>query len=300
MVSASGELVVHHLFNSDFFRGSWKPALELPGCRVTSHPSSLMTADILLVHLPSILTTNTAESLVSLRGIVPGRQVWVAESLESAGNFPSLDDRAFMAIFDLEASYRQSADIWMPYIPLEFSATCARRFALPRRPHCCAFVSSNWDQSGRQSYMRDLAHHFRIDSYGRFMRNAKLWRDRGIRSKLNAMKRYRFTLAFENSIAEDYVTEKFFEPLLAGSIPVYMGAPNIAEFAPGENSFINVADFDTPADLARFLASVDPADYQAWRRKPLKRTFMDKLARTEVPTAQRFAAALSRCAQDRD
>jgi hypothetical protein len=259
-----------------------------------------MTADILLVHLPSILTTNTAESLVSLRGIVPDRQIWVAESLESAGNFPCLDNRAFMAMFDLEASYRQSADIWMPYIPLEFAATCARRFALPRRPHCCAFVSSRWDQSGRQPYMRDLARHVRIDSYGRFMRNAKLWRDRGIRSKLNALKRYRFTLAFENSIAEDYVTEKFFEPLLAGCIPVYMGAPNIGEFAPGENCFIDVADFETPADLARFLASVDPADYQAWRRKPMKPAFMDKLARIEVPIAQRFAAALARSARDRD
>uniref|UniRef100_A0A7N0T1S7 Fucosyltransferase n=1 Tax=Kalanchoe fedtschenkoi TaxID=63787 RepID=A0A7N0T1S7_KALFE len=45
----------------------------------------------------------------------------------------------------------------------------------------------------------------------------------------------KFSLAFENSVEEDYVTEKFFQSLIAGSIRMFFGAPNIQEvtLAPG-------------------------------------------------------------------
>eukprot|EP00960_Hanusia_phi_P059267 764116-Hanusia_phi.AAC.5 len=44
----------------------------------------------------------------------------------------------------------------------------------------------------------------------------------------------------ENSFVDDYVTEKFYQALIAGSVPVYLGAPNIHEFAPSPNSFIDM------------------------------------------------------------
>lgn len=34
--------------------------------------------------------------------------------------------------------------------------------------------------------------------------------------KVEALKHYKFSLAFENSNEEDYVTEKFFQSLVAG------------------------------------------------------------------------------------
>ncbi|PWA90862.1 aminophospholipid ATPase 2 [Artemisia annua] len=50
-----------------------------------------------------------------------------------------------------------------------------------------------------------------IDSYGGFHRN----RDGNV-NKVEALKRYKFSLAFENSDEEDYVTEKFFQSLVVG------------------------------------------------------------------------------------
>jgi hypothetical protein len=41
-------------------------------------------------------------------------------------------------------------------------------------------------------------------------------------SKLALFARYKFALAFENSLAEDYVTEKFYHPLLAGHICIIL------------------------------------------------------------------------------
>ncbi|XVF45138.1 hypothetical protein PTKIN_Ptkin02bG0181200 [Pterospermum kingtungense] len=50
-----------------------------------------------------------------------------------------------------------------------------------------------------------------IDSYGACHKNRK-----GRGDKVEALKRYKFSLAFENSNEEDYVTEKFFQSLVAG------------------------------------------------------------------------------------
>ena len=39
--------------------------------------------------------------------------------------------------------------------------------------------------------------------------------------------RYKFTLAMENYVCEDYTTEKLWRPLRLGSVPIVFGAPNV-------------------------------------------------------------------------
>lgn len=41
------------------------------------------------------------------------------------------------------------------------------------------------------------------------------------------MAQYKFIISYENGICEDYITEKFWRPLIAGSIPIYYGSPSI-------------------------------------------------------------------------
>lgn len=56
---------------------------------------------------------------------------------------------------------------------------------------------------------------------------------------------YKFTIAFENSRAPGYYTEKILDPMLAGSIPVYWGDPGIAShFNP--RSFLSVDTLLSP------------------------------------------------------
>ncbi|CAI5504778.1 unnamed protein product [Closterium sp. Naga37s-1] len=75
-----------------------------------------------------------------------------------------------------------------------------------------------------------------------------------------AMSHYKFILSTENTRVPGYVTEKALEPLEAGTVPVYYGAPDIHQFMPPE-SFIDGSKY-TAAQLATLIAALsnDPAD----------------------------------------
>ncbi|XP_028074659.1 glycoprotein 3-alpha-L-fucosyltransferase A-like isoform X2 [Camellia sinensis] len=105
----------------------------------------------------------------------------------------------------------------------------------------------------------------KIDSYGNCHRN----RD-GRVEKVQALKRYKFSLAFENSNEEDYVTEKFLQSLVAGSVPVVVGAPNIQDFAPSPDSLLHIRelkDVESIAKTMKYLAGNDEAYNQTLRWK---------------------------------
>lgn len=73
-----------------------------------------------------------------------------------------------------------------------------------------------------------------VDSYGRCEHNRDEERNKGGReqTKIDLLSTHKFSLAFENSETDDYISEKFFGTLVSGSIPIYIGAPNIKFFAP--------------------------------------------------------------------
>jgi len=80
---------------------------------------------------------------------------------------------------------------------------------------------------------------------------------------------YKFTLAFENSASAGYTTEKLVEPMLAGSIPIYWGNPEVArDFNP--RSFIDVARFPSFAGAIDHILAVDADDelYLRYLREP--------------------------------
>ncbi|XP_072992354.1 glycoprotein 3-alpha-L-fucosyltransferase A-like isoform X3 [Typha latifolia] len=91
----------------------------------------------------------------------------------------------------------------------------------------------------------------KIDSYGSCHRN----RD-GRVDKVDTLKRYKFSLAFENSNEEDYVTEKFFQSLVAGAIPVVIGAPNIQDFAPSPGSVLHIKELSDIAAVAQTMRNL--------------------------------------------
>ncbi len=166
--------------------------------------------------------------------------------MESEVCCPVLADAAFMSPFDLTMSYRRDADVWVPYLPQ--AARLLAPAAVKTESSPAVYIASNAnDRSGRHAYVAELMRHLPVDCYGACHRNRTLADDDGQAAKLATIARYRFTLAFENSIARDYVTEKFYDALIAGSVPVVLGAPNVGEFAPADPSYVDVNDFPSPA-----------------------------------------------------
>eukprot|EP01064_Diplonema_japonicum_P017017 TRINITY_DN25077_c0_g1_i1.p1 TRINITY_DN25077_c0_g1~~TRINITY_DN25077_c0_g1_i1.p1 ORF type:complete len:495 (+),score=23.69 TRINITY_DN25077_c0_g1_i1:46-1485(+) len=83
---------------------------------------------------------------------------------------------------------------------------------------------------------------------------------------------YVFSLVVENSVSVDYVTEKVYEPLMAGSIPIYLGAPNVENFLPTTGCVVKASDFPSISSLVSYLNCVlgSPAllrRYQSWRER---------------------------------
>lgn len=239
---------------------------------ITFDRSHLDDADAVLFHIPTLESNFRVHKR-------PG-QCWVALSAESDVICLRLRDRRFMAQFDFTMTYRLDSDFPMPYIwPDMVDRLLAPPWDSVKSGHAVCFISGSSNLSFRDEYVTELMRHMPVDSFGRVLCNRTLPEDAGRRTKLETIARYPFTLAFENSIAGDYVTEKFYDPLLVGSVPVYLGAPNVDRFAPADHCYINVTDFSGPEELATYLLWLrdNPdaySEYLAWKGRPLREGFL--------------------------
>eukprot|EP00475_Leptophrys_vorax_P038812 TRINITY_DN6922_c0_g1_i1.p1 TRINITY_DN6922_c0_g1~~TRINITY_DN6922_c0_g1_i1.p1 ORF type:complete len:581 (+),score=129.10 TRINITY_DN6922_c0_g1_i1:250-1743(+) len=117
-----------------------------------------------------------------------------------------------------------------------------------------AFISNCGGDSGRLSVLQGLMENgVKIDSYGACLRNKN---EGGRGSKVDAMRDYKFGMAFENTVWEDYVTEKLFQVFVAGAIPIVVGAPNSHDFEPLPETMLYDKDFPTVADLAKKVLEI--------------------------------------------
>jgi hypothetical protein len=105
---------------------------------------------------------------------------------------------------------------------------------------------------------------------------------------------YKFCVTSENSIAKDYMTEKMWDGWSSGCVPIYLGAPNIADFAPGKNSYVDIRQFPTVDGLLHRVLQLagDQSAYEAmlaWKKVPVRQlppNFLRWLAVSDVAKQQ--------------
>lgn len=71
-----------------------------------------------------------------------------------------------------------------------------------------------------------------------------------IDDKLDAIRPYRYHLVLENSVSDDYWTEKLSDAYLGWAFPLYVGCENLSRYVPGE-SFLPLAGLSTDAVVQR-------------------------------------------------
>ncbi len=287
------------LYNYNSAWGQWP---DLTGavdreCEFTTDRRRLPEARAVVFHLPTLTGIERVAKY-------PG-QLWVAWGMESVVTCPRLGDPAFMRHFEIEMTYRRDADVWTPYLNPNVSAALLR----PPRPKTAAapavyLQSSRFNASGRVQYVAELMKRMKVHSYGAVLHNRD-WptADTGRDAKLELIAGYKFTLAFENSISRDYVTEKLYDPLIAGSVPVYLGAPNAADLAPADPCFIDAAGFDGPAALAAHLNILAEDDlayerYLAWKTRGPDARFLRLVETLERGPFDRLSSIVGERARD--
>uniref|UniRef100_A0A8C2UKA7 Fucosyltransferase n=1 Tax=Chinchilla lanigera TaxID=34839 RepID=A0A8C2UKA7_CHILA len=141
------------------------------------------------------------------------------------------------------------------------------------------YVQSDCDPpSDRDSYVRELMTYIEVDSYGECLRNKDLPQQLKNPTSMDAdgfyriIAQYKFILAFENAVCDDYITEKFWRPLKLGIVPVYYGSPSIKDWLPSNRSAILISEFAHPRELASYIRRLDYDDrlYKAYIEWKLK------------------------------
>jgi len=270
-------------------------------CTYTEQVSTQNEADAVVFHIPGFHSGFPASK--------PPNQKWVAYSMESEEYYTKLKDEDFMANFDWTMTYKLDSDIICGY--WSGNLTNFLRPPLSKDANAtAAFIASNCGATNnRTGYVKELMKYTSVHSFGRCIHNMDFPPPEkgvgGSMQKVNMISHYKFTLAFENHNAKDYVTEKFFHTLYSGSVPVYMGSPNIHQFAPSPNSYI-MANNLSPKELGDLLNRLDKNDseyqkYLSWKTEGPTQQFIDfvsvakydarcrlcmKLANMKLPTVK--------------
>src|SRR5262249_24450240 len=126
-----------------------------------------------------------------------------------------------------------------------------------------------------------------IDSAGKVFNNVGGRIGRTVAEKLNFIRPYKFTIAFENESHPGYTTEKIYEPMLVNSLPIYWGDPLVhRDFNPA--SFLSFYDYGDQDALIDRVIEVDRNDelYLNYLQQPWLPPGADEQAERQAVLAQ--------------
>ena len=141
--------------------------------------------------------------------------------------------------------YREAMKSWSPPDPSEHHGVAM-------------FLSHCKDIEWRYRYVQKLLRLVKIDMHGTCFHNVASRSDRFVSnfeaSFISKVKPYRVVLVFENNRQESYISEKIFSAFSAnGVIPVYYGAPDVHMWLPGNHTYVDATQYDTPEALADYI-----------------------------------------------
>nr|XP_012631196.1 alpha-(1,3)-fucosyltransferase 10 [Microcebus murinus] len=213
---------------------------------------------------------------------------WALFHEESPKNNYKLFHKPVVTLFNYTATFSRHSHLPLTTQYLEgVEALKSLRYLVPlpsknelrKRLAPLVYVQSDCDPpSDRDSYVRELMTYIEVDSYGECLRNRDLPGQLNSPVSMDAdgfyriLAQYKFILAFENAVCDDYITEKFWRPLKLGVVPVYYGSPSIKDWLPSNKSAILVSEFPHPRELAGHIRRLDHDDrsyegYVEWKLK---------------------------------
>ncbi|XP_046364926.2 alpha-(1,3)-fucosyltransferase C-like [Haliotis rufescens] len=186
----------------------------------------------------------------------PG-QVWIFFSVESPIHSfnTGFGGPSWEGKFNWTMSYRLDSDIKFGYgdvVPGGITEAKDYVAIATRKKKLVAWFVSNCNtQSQRMKYVNMLQKYIPVDIYGHCGR-LKCERDRSGECMEMLAQDYKFYLSFENSLCQDYVTEKLLKTLKTDIVPVARGGANYTALLPSKMAIIT-GDYTSVKDLAEYL-----------------------------------------------
>jgi alpha(1,3/1,4) fucosyltransferase len=139
----------------------------------------------------------------------------------------------------------------------------------------CAFAHNNGGAKKRNDFFYKLSEYKKVDSAGPAMNNTGyIIGDR----KQEWIKGYKFTFAFENDAYRlenpGYTTEKILHAMVANSIPIYWGNPEVYKDF-NTKSFVNYYDFKNEDEMIEYIVYLD--NNKEEYMKVLSEPWLDKI-----------------------
>lgn len=132
-----------------------------------------------------------------------------------------------------------------------------------KRPYFCSYVYSNEHADPFREHL-----FYAIDQYKPVLCGGKLHHNINIPHKngndfrldrISFEKKFKFSIACENSSHPGYCTEKIFISLLSGTIPIYWGDPLVKKIY-NDKAFINVLDYPNLDSVVDIVREIDQND----------------------------------------
>ncbi len=146
----------------------------------------------------------------------------------------------------------------------------------PKTRFCNFVYSDDFRESTkvRRDFCKLLAQYKKVDCPGPSLNNMPSIPEevskRKWTAKLDFLANYKFTIAFEHTSAENYLSEKIWHAFFTGSIPIYWGCPRVAEYFNPE-AFVNCHDYKTFEDAVEMVREIDnsPHLYEKYLNAPM-------------------------------
>ncbi|MCL1867940.1 MAG: glycosyltransferase family 10 [Paludibacter sp.] len=155
----------------------------------------------------------------------------------------------------------------------------------PKKSKFCNFVYSNAKRADpiRDKFFQRLSQYKKIDSGGRYLNNI----GSPVANKMDFIKDYKFTIAFENSAVSGYTTEKLLQPMLVNSMPIYWGNPDV-ELDFNTKSFVHFSPNKTMDEVIEEIIFLDNND----------KAYFEKLSQVWAENPKNYTAELSNFLQN--
>ncbi|XP_057311220.1 4-galactosyl-N-acetylglucosaminide 3-alpha-L-fucosyltransferase FUT6-like [Hydractinia symbiolongicarpus] len=235
------------------------------------NPDRFLESDIVIFHGRNMPCLRTLRKLHKQR---KPNQLWAYFIMENPTYHTKL--KSFEKYFNMWISYRLTSDVYVPY-RRHFRLNSAS--AIPKLNYALNKTRQvAWLVSSCGKLREELAHKLikygiKIEVVGKCAKHFKFQLQCNKHDCKEELKSFKFYFAAENTLCDDYVTEKYWRKGFDyNAIPIVFGGANYSNpklVIPG--SFIDAMSFNSVKDLAEYIKEVDNDDdkfnsYFEWKK----------------------------------